>query len=219
MERIDESVRKILTAKYYAGLNVAPEIKLENVASEVNRPESHALVQNLANASMTMLRGKQFIKTFDKQKRTAVISIGTPAVTTFQRSLATQYPNAVMFTLDKNANANAIAKVLRELGMFDQVIVGIHDTRTRPGNGMPLSADLKMFIKNMAQKNAAFAVFANPYNLASWSGLENSKALLIAYQKEDFMQKAAAAVFSHSIDPNGKLPVSVNTYFKYGDGE
>jgi beta-N-acetylhexosaminidase len=219
MERIDESVRKILTAKYYAGLNVAPEIKLENVASEVNRPESHALVQNLANASMTMLRGKQFIKTFDKQKRTAVISIGTPAVTTFQRSLATQYPNAVMFTLDKNANANAIAKVLRELGMFDQVIVGIHDTRTRPGNGMPLSADLKMFIKNMAQKNAAFAVFANPYNLASWSGLENSKVLLIAYQKEDFMQKAAAAVFSHSIDPNGKLPVSVNTYFKYGDGE
>jgi beta-N-acetylhexosaminidase len=219
MDRIDESVRKILTAKYYAGLNVAPEIKLENVAAEVNRPESHALVQNLANASMTMLRGKQFIKTFDKQKRTAVISIGTPAVTTFQRSLAVQYPNAVMFTLDKNANANAIAKVLRELGMFEQVIVGIHDTRTRPGNGMPLSADLKMFIKNMAQKNTAFAVFANPYNLSSWSGLENSKALLIAYQKEDFMQKAAAAVFSHAIEPTGKLPVSVNTFFKYSDGE
>jgi beta-glucosidase-like glycosyl hydrolase len=219
MERIDESVRKILTAKYYAGLNVAPEIKLENVAAEVNRPESHALVQELANASMTMLRGKQFIKTFDKQKRTAVISIGMPGVTTFQRSLATQYPNAVMFTLDKNANANAIAKVLRELGMFEQVIVGIHDTRTRPGNGMPLSADLKMFIKNMAQKNTAFAVFANPYNLSSWSGLENSKALLIAYQKEDFMQKAAAAVFSHAIEPTGKLPVSVNTFFKYGDGE
>lgn len=219
MERIDESVRKILTAKYYAGLNVEPEIKLENVAAEVNRPESHALVQDLANASMTMLRGKQFIKTFDKQKRTALISIGTPGVTSFQRSLATQYTNAVMFTLDKNANANAIAKVLRELGMFDQVIIGIHDTRTRPGNGMPLSADLKMFIKNMAQKNTAFAVFANPYNLASWSGLENSKGLLIAYQKEDFMQKAAAAVFSHSVEPTGKLPVSVNTFFKYGDGE
>ena len=219
MERIDESVRKILTAKYYAGLNVEPEIKLENVAAEVNRPESHALVQDLANASMTMLRGKQFIKTFDKQKRTAVISIGTPAVTTFQHSLATQYTNAVMFTLDKNANANAIAKVLRELGMFDQVIIGIHDTRTRPGNGMPLSADLKMFIKNMAQKNTAFAVFANPYNLASWSGLENSKGLLIAYQKEDFMQKAAAAVLSHAVEPTGKLPVSVNAFFKYGDGE
>jgi beta-N-acetylhexosaminidase len=219
MDRIDESVKKILAAKYYAGLNVEPEIGLENVAAVVNRPESQALVQELANASMTMLRGKQFIKTYDKQKRTAVISIGTPGVTTFQRTLATQYPNAVMFTLDKNANANAIAKVMRELDMFEQVIVGIHDSRNRPGNGMPLSADLKMFIRNMTQKNAAFAVFANPYNLSSWSGLENSKALLIAYQKEDFMQKAAASVFSHMLEATGKLPVSVNTFFKYGDGE
>ena len=219
MDRIDESVKKILAAKYYAGLNVEPEIGLENVAAAVNRPESQALVQELANASMTMLRGKQFIKTYDKQKRTAVISIGTPGVTTFQRSLATQYPNAVMFTLDKNANANAIAKVMRELDMFEQVIVGIHDSRNRPGNGMPLSADLKMFIRNMTQKNTAFAVFANPYNLAGWAGLENSKALLIAYQKEDFMQKAAASVFSHMLEATGKLPVSVNTFFKYGDGE
>ncbi|MGN7203686.1 glycoside hydrolase family 3 protein [Pedobacter sp. SAFR-022] len=219
MERIDESVKKILTAKYYAGLNTEPEIGLENVAADVNRPESHALVQELANASMTMLRGKQFIKSFDKQKRTAVISIGTPNVTTFQHSLASTYPNAVMFTLDKNANANAIAKVMRELGMFDQIIVGIHDTRNRPGNGMPLSADLKMFMKDLAQRNTAFAIFANPYNLASWAGLENSKALLIAYQKEDFMQKAAASVLSHAFEATGKLPVSVNTFFKYGDGE
>ena len=219
MERIDESVKKILTAKYYAGLNVEPALNLENVAAEVNRPESHALVQELANASMTLLRGKQFLKTFDKQKRTAVISIGTPNVTTFQHSLAATYPNAVMFTLDKNANANAIAKVVRELGMFDQVIVGVHDTRTRPGNGMPLSADLKMFMKDLTQRNTAFAIFANPYNLSSWAGLENSKALLIAYQKEDFMQKAAASVFSNALEATGKLPVSVNTFFKYGDGE
>ncbi len=219
MERIDESVRKILTAKYYAGLNEAPEIKLENVAAEVNRPESRVLVQQLANASMTMLRGKQFIKTFDKQKRTAIISIGTPAVTDFQHTLAKQYPNAVLFTLDKTANANAIAKVARELGMFDQIIVGVHDSRTRPGNGMPLTADLKMFMKDLTQRNTAFAIFANPYNLASWPGLENSKALLIAYQKEGFMQNAAASIFSNEFEASGKLPVTVNTFFKYGDGE
>jgi beta-N-acetylhexosaminidase len=50
-------------------------------------------------------------------------------------------------------------------------------------------------------------------------GLENSKALIVAYQKEDFMQKAAASVINNQIIPNGKLPVSVNTFFKYGDGE
>jgi beta-N-acetylhexosaminidase len=219
MDRIDSSVRKILFAKYYAGLNQQPVFNLNNVAAEVNRPESIALVQELANASMTALRGKQFIKTLAPEKRTAIISIGTAGATTFQQQLGLHYKNAVLFTLDKTSNANTIAKVARELGMFDQVIIGIHDSRLRPGNGMVLTADLKMFIKDMAQKNAVFALFANPYNLATLPGLENSKALIVGYQKEDFMQKAAAAVISNKLVPTGKLPVSVNTFFQYGGGE
>ena len=218
MERIDESVKKILTAKYYAGLHQMDSLNEQNVVAEVNRPESHALVQQLANASMTMLKGREHIKTLATGKRTAIISIGTPRATTFQRELGAFYQNSVFFTLDKNANANAIAKVVRELNMFDQVIIGIHDSRTRPGNGMVLSADLKMFIRDQSKKNAAFAVFANPYNLSQWAGLENSKVLLVAYQKEDFMQKAAASVFKNELIATGRLPVSVNSFFKYGDG-
>ena len=218
MERIDESVKKILTAKYYAGLHQMDSLNEQNVVAEVNRPESHALVQQLANASMTMLKGREHIKTLATGKRTAIISIGTPRATTFQRELGAFYQNSVFFTLDKNANANAIAKVVRELNMFDQVIIGIHDSRTRPGNGMVLSADLKMFIKTQSQQNTVFALFANPYNLSALPGLENSKALIVAYQKEEFMQKAAASVIKNQLVPTGKLPVTVNAFYKYGDG-
>ncbi|WP_222535375.1 glycoside hydrolase family 3 protein [Pedobacter polysacchareus] len=219
MERIDESVKKILTAKYWAGLNGKDTINENNVYAEVNRPESKVLLQQLADASMTLLRGKQYLKTLTAQKRTAIISIGTPQVTTFQQDLGKFYKNSVFYTLDKTANANAIAKVLKEMGNFDQVIIGIHDTRTRPGNGIVLSADLKMFIKDMANKNAVFALFANPYNLAALPGLENSKVLVVAYQKEDFMQRAASSVIKNQLTTSGKLPVTVNTFFKYGDGE
>ncbi|WP_316750092.1 glycoside hydrolase family 3 protein [Pedobacter gandavensis] len=219
MERINESVKKILTAKYWAGLNVKDTVNENNVYAEVNRPESKVLLQQLADASMTLLRGKSYLKTLSAQKRTAIISIGTAEVTTFQQDLGKYYKNAVFYTLDKTANANDIAKVLRGMGHFDQVIIGIHDTRNRPGNGMVLTADLKMFIKDMANKNAMFALFANPYNIAALPGLENSKVLLVAYQKEDFMQRAASAVFKNQLIPSGKLPVTVNASFKYGDGE
>lgn len=219
MDRIDESVKKILTAKYWAGLNVKDTVNEQRVFSEVNRLESQALLQQLADASMTVLRGKQFLKTLSAEKRTIIISIGTPNVTTFQKDLATHYKNSVFYTLDKNANANAIAKVTREISGFDQVIIGIHDTRNRPGNGMVLTADLKMFIKDMADKNAVFALFANPYNMSALPGLENSKGLIVAYQKEDFMQRAAASVLKNQFVPSGKLPVTVSAAFKYGDGE
>lgn len=218
MEQIDESVRKILTAKYWAGLNVKKSIDEQNVLAEVNRPESQALLQQLSEASMTLLRGKENIQQLDAAKRTVVISIGTSEITLFQRELGAHYKNAVFYTLDKNATANTIAKVLRDIKAFDQVIIGIHDTRTRPGNGMVLSPDLKMFIKDMSLSNAVFALFANPYNLAALPGLENSKGLLVAYQKENFMQKAAAEVIKKQVVPTGKLPVTVNSFFKFGDG-
>lgn len=218
MEQIDQSVKKILMAKYWAGLNVKETVNENNVLAEVNRPESEALLKQLSEASMTLLRGKGNIQQLSAEKRTVIISIGTPQVTLFQRELGNYYKNAVFYTLDKNASSNAIAKVLRELKAFDQLIIGIHDTRTRPGNGMVLSADLKQFIKDMSLSNAVFALFANPYNLAAIPGLEKSNGLLVAYQKEDFMQKAAAEVIKNQVAPTGKLPVTVNTFFKYGDG-
>jgi len=219
MGQIDSSVRKILVAKYWAGLNKRDTVNEYNVLAGVTRQESYVLQQQLADAAVTVLRGKDHIRQLSPLWRTVIISIGTPGVTTFQRVLGAHYKRSVFYSLDKNANANQIAKVLAELNSFDQVIIGIHDTRTRPGNGMVLSADLKQFVKDMALRNTIFSLFANPYNLAALPGLEKSKGLIVAYQKEDFMQQAAASVIKNQLVATGKLPVSVNTSFKYGDGE
>ena len=219
MSQIDSSVKKILVAKYWAGLHKKDTVNEYNVLADVTRQESYVLQQQLADAAVTLLRGKERIRQLSPLWRTVIISVGTPGVTTFQRILGAHYKRSVFFSLDKSANANQIAKVLAELNSFDQVIVGIHDTRSRPGNGMALSPDLKQFIKDMALKNTVFALFANPYNLAALPGLEKSKGLIVAYQKEDYMQQAAASVIKNLLVPTGKLPVTVNTFFKYGDGE
>ena len=219
MDRVDESVKKILTAKYWAGLNKKQPINEEQVFEDVNRSESMVLRQQMADASMTLLRGRDFIKTLSPSKRTVILNVGTPDVTTFQKELALVYQNSVVYNLKKDANADDIAKVLTEIKADDQVMIGIFDTRTRPGNNIPLSADLKMMLKDMANKNAVLALFANPYNLAGLPGLENAKALIVAYQKEDYMQKSAASVLKNQLITTGKLPVTVNEFFKYGDGQ
>lgn len=218
MGRIDESVKKILTAKYWAGLNVKQTLKEENVFEEVNRIESQVLLQQLADASMTLLRGREFVQTLTPNKRTFMIDIGLTSSSPFQNEMATTYKNSIAFSLSKNATAADIEKVLSQITADDQVVIAIHDTRTRPGNNMPLNDDLKALVTNMANKNAAFVLFANPYNLAAMPGIENAKALLIAYQKEEFMQKAAASVMKNQLIPTGKLPVTASTFFKYGEG-
>lgn len=218
IERINESVKKILTAKYWAGLNKKQIIKEENVVEEVNREESLALLQQLADASMTLLKGRDSLQNLTANKRTVIINVGTPSETVFQKEMASYYKNSIAFNLDKTANANAISKVLAEIKPEDQVVIAIVDTRLRPGNNIPLSADLKMMLSDMALKNTFFALFTNPYNLAGLPGLEKANVLLVGYQKENYMQKAAASVFKHQLIPTGKLPITANSFFKYGAG-
>ncbi|MFC3560939.1 glycoside hydrolase family 3 protein [Pedobacter jamesrossensis] len=218
MKTIDESVRKILTAKYWAGLNKRDTIITQGIVAGVNRNTSNALVQELANASVTLLKGKEYIKNMIPIRRTAIISIGVPSVTRFQKEISKGFYNSVYYVLDKDASAAQISNIAREIGAFDQVIVGIHDARSRPANNIPLNAGVKNFIKELSGKNAVFALFANPYNLSALPGLENSKGLVIGYQKEDYMQISAAAVINNRLVPSGKLPVSILPNYKFGDG-
>ncbi|RZK91988.1 MAG: glycoside hydrolase family 3 [Pedobacter sp.] len=218
MADVDVSVRKILTAKYWAGLNRKDTVVTQGIVAGVNRNASNALVQELANASVTLLKGKDYIKNLVPIRRTAIISIGVPTVTKFQKEVSKGFYNSVYYVLDKDASATQISNVAREIGAFDQVIVGIHDSRSRPGNNIPLNAGVKNFVKELSGKNAVFALFANPYNLAGLPGLENSKGLVIGYQKEDYMQISAAAVINNRLVPSGKLPVSILPNFKYGEG-
>lgn len=218
MDVIDASVKKILTAKYWVGLNNPDTIVTKGLYADLNRTESTALVQKLANASVTVLRGKEYIKNLIPIRRTAIISIGEPNVTTFQKEISKGFYNSVYYVLDKDATPTQISNVAREVNAFDQIIVGIHDSRSRPGNNMPLNAGIKSFIKELSTKNTVFALLANPYNLAALPGLEKAKGLIVAYQKENFMQKAAAAVINKRLIASGKLPVSILPFFKYGDG-
>ncbi|WP_443937632.1 glycoside hydrolase family 3 protein [Pedobacter sp. MW01-1-1] len=218
MKVIDESVRKILTAKYWTGVYRKEMIDPKNIVTDLNRPASNALIQELANASVTLLRGKDYIKNLIPIRRTAIISIGVPSVTAFQKEVSKGFYNSVYYVLDKDATAQQISNIAREAAAFSQIIVSIHDTRSRPGNNIPLNNGVKSFIKELSTKNAVFALFANPYNLANLPGLENSKGLLVGYQKEDYMQIAGAAVINSRLNPTGKLPVSVAPSFKFGDG-
>ncbi|RZK50726.1 MAG: glycoside hydrolase family 3 [Pedobacter sp.] len=219
MAQIDQSVKRILTAKYWANAHLDKEVPLENIHADVYRAESQALIQQMADASMTLLKGRDYISSLNPTNRTVLVDIGVAEESTFQTEMAQLYGNNIKLRLDKNASPEAIQQVLAQIKPGDQIFVGIYDTRTRPNNNLALSADVKQFISNMVNQGAAFALFCNPYNIPLMTGVENAKALLVAYQKEAFMQKSAAAVYKKALVTTGKLPVTISPFFKYGDGE
>ncbi|SKB68301.1 beta-glucosidase [Daejeonella lutea] len=217
-ERIDESVKKILTAKYWVGLNNLQPLKTTNVVSELNRPESIALNQRLADAAVTILKSDSQIKGLDKNKKTAIITMGAGPSNTFHNMLKSDLDNSVHFILPKDASANDIANVNKELRNYDQIIVGIQDMRKRPPATLDYNNSMKLFIAELAKMNSIMVVFANPYTIAGLPGIEAAKTIVLNYQNSEEAQKASARVVSGKLKAGGKLPVSINASFTNGDG-
>ncbi|AMR31367.1 glycoside hydrolase family 3 [Mucilaginibacter sp. PAMC 26640] len=212
-------VKKILAAKYWAGLNNKAHIAPGGLVQDLNRPAAAELVQQLSDAAVTMLKGDSRTIKQDTTKKTAIISIGVSEYTTYQKELSKSYPNSKMYTVAKNATATSLNSMLAMWKQYDQVIIGIHDARLRPQSKLDYSSDVKLLIADLASKNnSVISVFANAYTIAGLPGIEKAGALLVCYQKDDALQRAAVKVITGKIKPTGKLPVSVNTFFTTGAG-
>jgi len=217
-DKIAESVKKILAAKYWAGLNESKEINTTNVYEDLNGGEANALNQRLSDAAVTVLISDSLIKELDVNRRTAIISLGVSEITYFQRELQKRFTNSISFIMSKIASAADIKSMTNELQKYDQIIVAIHDYRKRPASSLDYNNELKSFIGELAKMNTVTCVFANPYSIIGLNGIEKSKSLVINYQNSDEMQMAAAKVLSNQMQATGKLPVTINPMFKTGDG-
>ncbi|OOQ60692.1 glycoside hydrolase family 3 protein [Mucilaginibacter pedocola] len=218
-EEFEAKVKRILAAKYWAGLSNYTPANTDNVVQDLNRPEATQLVQQLSDAAITLIKGDSRLLKQDTTKKTAIISIGVTGQTVFQQELSKSYPNSMLFLVGKDTPVPALNKMLENLKQYEQVFVGIHDTRLRPQSKLDYSSDVKLLIADLAAKsNSVISVFANAYTIAGLPGIEKSGSILVAYQKDDAMQRAAVKAITGKIKPTGKLPVSVNTYFTTGAG-
>ncbi|GAB2985891.1 hypothetical protein GCM10027049_26340 [Mucilaginibacter puniceus] len=219
MGEFNARVKKVLAAKYWAGLNNYKDAQTQDIVADLNRDTANELVQQLSDAAVTVLKGSESSFRLNPLQKTAIISIGVNTFTVFERELNKWYANSKMFTVDKNSSITYLNQVLAMLKEYDQVFVSINDTRPRPQSTLDYSNAIKSFISIVAsRKNTVISVFANPYTLAGLPGIENCNALMVCYQMSDEMQRSAVKVITGILKPTGKLPVSINTFFTTGAG-
>jgi beta-N-acetylhexosaminidase len=218
-EEFEAKIKKLLAAKYWAGLSNYKPVTPAGIPQDINRPAAAELIQQLADASTTVLKGTSQVLRQSPFKKTAIISIGVDRPTVFQMELSKWFANSMIFLVGKSTSVTDMNRMLQTLTKFDQVFVSIHDTRTRPASKLDYSSDVKFLIAALAAKpNVVTSVFANPYTIAGLPGIEKSAGIIVGYQKDDAMQRSAVKVITGLMKPAGKLPVSVNVYFPTGTG-
>lgn len=218
-QEFEAKVKKVLAAKYWAGLNHYKESSADHLVEDLNRQSGKALVQQLTDAAVTLIKGEASTVQLNPIAKTAIVSIGVTQPTLFQNELSQWYLNNDIFIVGKGTPADELLELLDKLRHYDQILVSINDTRARPASKLDYSNGVKIFISELAaHPHSVVCVFANPYTIAGLPGIESSGALIAGYQMSDEMQRSAVKVITRLIDPKGKLPVRVSTVFPYGAG-
>jgi len=220
-EELFARVKKVLAAKYWAGLNHVQPVETNNLIADLNRPDAKALVQQLTDSALTQLTNNQARPAIDFGKKTALVSVGTTDTTLYQRELKKQFTDSKAFFVAKNTSDTVtLNNLLKQLKSYEQVVVGVHDMRLRPASKLDFSSNVKLLIAELAaQSNSVISIFANPYTIAGLPGIEKCSMLLMGYQKSDEMQRSAVKAICGQLKPTGKLPVNVSAFFSSGTAQ
>jgi beta-glucosidase-like glycosyl hydrolase len=215
---IDARVKRVLAAKLWLGLDKYQATAQQNLYNDLHRASAVQLIDELSNAAITALNSTEKIKSFKKDLPTAIINIGITANQTFQNELADALTNETQYFITDSMSKDDIKRITKEIKKNKQFIIAVHDTRLRPRPTMVLNKDVQDLMKKFAKKSI-LTLFTNAYAVDGFEATKKAKTILLAYQNDAFMQKAAVKTILGQNTPKGKLPVTINKKFKYGQGK
>ncbi|MGN0021013.1 MAG: glycoside hydrolase family 3 protein [Sphingobacterium hotanense] len=214
---LDARVKKVLAAKLWLGLNKYQKVNTNNLINDLNNASSKTLVQRLADAAVTVVKSDRGLRRFDNKRKTAIVSIGIDKAQDFEKGMSSQLTDFTQIYVKGNENEGQLDSLMKLARDHKQVILAIHDNRSRPRSELELSDDVKMFIDKLAGRRTISVLFTNPYALNSVDVMRSSSVVL-TYQNDGFMQKAAIKLFTKQLKATGKLPVTINKDLKFGEG-
>ncbi|MEO9570468.1 MAG: glycoside hydrolase family 3 N-terminal domain-containing protein [Polaribacter sp.] len=213
-ERIDVSVRKVLKAKYWAGLHNYKPIKIENIQNELNTIEDELLHRELIKNSLTVIKdvkGDLPIRNLEKRK-IAYVNLGDDSGNHFVKML--QNYGKVDVISDKD-----LSEIIKKLKPYNLVVIGFHKSNLHPWKSYKFKNQELVWLQEIARENNVILdVFTSPYSLLQIKTFTNIESIIVSYQNSKLAQELSAQLIFGAFDAKGKLPVSIRNEFAEGHG-
>ncbi|WP_194972828.1 glycoside hydrolase family 3 N-terminal domain-containing protein [Aquiflexum lacus] len=215
-EEVDERIRKILKAKFWAGLGRTEEIETKNLVNRLNAPSAKLLAENLYASAITVTSNKDDflpIKQLDLKKM-ASLTIGGNGLE-FQKKLD-KYAHFEHFQISKGLDAGSLDNIEKKLKDFDTVIIGVMGISNSPTRSFGVTMTDFNFIKKLGQeKNVVLVTFGNAYATKYIPEIPHN---ILAYENNSFTQRLVPEIIFGARAARGILPVSINLNLRSGAG-
>ncbi len=215
-ERLSISVKKILMAKYKAGLYNYEPVKLENLNEDLNSLENDIVYEEAIENAITIAKNNFSLLPIKKleNKKIAYVKFGDDSSTIFYETLS-KYAKVTQI------NAKDAAGYRKKLADFNLVIIGMHKSNKSPWKGYKFSENELFWLQEVSRlrtSNTILTLFAKPYALLDVVNFKTIDAVAVAYQNSSIAQEKAAEAIFGAIGTNGKLPISAHPEFPVHTG-
>jgi len=212
--RLAHSVKKILMAKYKVGLYNYTPIGLYNLDNDLNRLKDDILYEALLENAITVVENKNNLVPLTRleTKTMAYVALGDDDGSHFYSTLK-KYTKIHKITADK------LDVLMTKLQSYNTVVVGFHRSDENPWKSHKFSNKELVWLHEIARThNVILDVFVKPYALNDLKSIDNIESIIVSYQNSKIAQEKSAQIIFGALPSKGKLPVSIGSFFKAGDG-
>ena len=212
--RLAHSVKKILMAKYKVGLHNYTPIGLYNLDNDLNRLKDDILYETLLENAITVVENKNNLVPLTRleTKTMAYVTLGDDDGSHFYNTLK-KYTKIHKITADK------LDVLMTKLQSYNTVVVGFHRSDENPWKSHKFSNKELVWLHEIARThNVILDVFVKPYALNDLKSIDNIESIIVSYQNSKIAQEKSAQIIFGALPSKGKLPVSIGSFFKAGDG-
>ncbi len=213
-ERLNESVRKILNAKYWAGLQKFIPLKEENISEDIITSKDKVLYRSLMKEAITLVKNDNAILPIRDLSiaKIAYVKLGDAANFSFVNTLK-KYTQVDILSTENTAD------LLQKLKAYNTVIIGYHKSNKTPWKSFKMSKEELQLLQEISKTtNVILDIFASPYTLIDITNFESINAVLVSYQNSEVSQEISAQMIFGALEIKGKLPVSIKNIFSIGTG-
>jgi beta-N-acetylhexosaminidase len=224
-QRIVESARKILAAKYDLGLVQQRLTPVDAIDRAVGSTDTVKLATEIAEHAITLVRDEDKLIPLNLKPDARVLNLAITngddrlwIANPFVSRLSLGGRKVVTVVLDERSSEKEVEKAIEMAKSADLVIASLYG-RVRSGQvrsvGLP-DAGAQALSTLIENKSRLLGIsFGNPYLLQNFPGL---RTYMVAYGDMPSLQQAVARALLGEIDVGGKLPISLPGLYPRGTG-
>jgi beta-N-acetylhexosaminidase len=215
-EEIDSRVRKVLKAKYWAGLHQNKPIETDRLLERLNSDDTKLLAEKLYAEAITVTNNRNSVlplKNLDLQRFASLTIGGNGKV--FQEKLS-KYAPFDHLEIPKNADAATLSRIEQQLSGHNTIVVGMMGLNNSPSRGFGINGSDINFIKKISEEKTVITViFGNAYGAKNMSNMPHH---IMAFENNEFTQSLTPEIIFGARNAYGMLPISVSQELRIGTG-